>query len=328
MQRARQTLEDVARTAGVSRSTVSRVVNQQPGVAQAVRDEVWRVVDELGYEPDQTARALASGRADVVDVVVIDDDANALGRNPYYGRVLAGVLDALTRTRVQLRMVLVPRATSDAVLSTPEQVPALGTLLVNVPAALAEKIRRDRGPLVSMGRSAPLIPFIEPENASGIGTAVHHLYGLGRRRIAAIHGPQHNPCGAGRRLGYLAAMREAGLEPIDIAGDFTRETGRRATLDLLAEHPDIDAIVAACDFTAAGALQALAQSGRRVPHDVAVVGFDDSVIAATASTPLTSVHQPVEHIAATATRALLNQHGSNMRTMVATSLTVRASTAG
>jgi DNA-binding LacI/PurR family transcriptional regulator len=124
-------------------------------------------------------------------------------------------------------------------------------------------------------------------------------------------------------------MAEAGLTPRTATGNFSRETGAAATRRLLAADPDLDAIFAACDQTATGALQVLAETGRRVPDDVALVGFDDSVLAASASPPLTSVHQPVEQIAASGTRMLLDRRlDSWRRDPFPTALAIRASSAG
>ena len=312
----RPTLEDVARLAGVSRATVSRVINRQPGVAPAQRRSVQQAIVELGYRPHLGARALASGQADTVDLVIVDDDPAALSANPHYARVIAGVVWGLGGTDARLQIRLAQGAVEAGRLPG-----GLGALLVNVRPELAAQLRRRYGWVVSMGRSAPRVSSIEPDNADGGRRAVHHLYRAGRRRIAVIGGPESNPCAVDRREGGLRAIRDAGLEPVLCDGDFTMATAERVTRRLLAEHPDVDAIFAACDMTAAGALRALAEAGRRVPDDVAVVGFDDGVIAA--STGLTSVRQPVEENAATATRMVLARECR--RVMVPVSLTVRQS---
>ncbi|GAA3431285.1 substrate-binding domain-containing protein [Kutzneria kofuensis] len=197
----------------------------------------------------------------------------------------------------------------------------LGALLVNVRPELAQQLRRGYGWVVSMGRSAPRVASIEPDNADGGRLAVDHLYRDGRRRIAVIGGPESNPCAVDRREGGLRSIREAGLEPVVGQGDFTLATAERVTRRLIDEHPDVDAVFAACDMTAAGALRALTAAGRRVPDDVAVVGFDDGVIAASAG--LTSVRQTVEENAASATRMVLARDGG--RVFVPVSLTVRQS---
>src|SRR5882757_1740764 len=307
---ARPTLEDVARLAGMSRSTVSRVINRQPGVAPAHRRLVQEAIVELGYRPHLGARALASGRADTLDLVIIDDDPEALSANPHYARVIAGAVKALAGTDVRLDIRL--NGTSGG---------GFGAVLVNVRPELAHRLRRGYGWVVSMGRSASRVSSIEPDNADGGRLAVDHLYRAGRRRIAVIGGPEDNPCAVDRREGGLRAIREAGLEPLVLPGDFTLATAERVTRRLIAEHPDVDAVFAACDMTAAGALRALAASGRRVPDDVAVVGFDDGVIAASAG--LTSVRQTVEDNAALAARMVLARECR--RVMVPVSLTVRES---
>ncbi|QUQ62299.1 LacI family DNA-binding transcriptional regulator [Kutzneria sp. CA-103260] len=312
---ARPTLEDVARLAGLSRSTVSRVINRQPGVAPAHRRLVQEAIVELGYRPHLGARALASGRADTLDLVILDDDPEALSANPHYARVIAGVVKALAGKDVRLEIRLKPTAWPGAAGT------GLGAMLVNVPPELAQQLRRGYGWVVSMGRSASRVSSIEPDNADGGRLAVDHLYRAGRRRIAVIGGPESNPCAVDRGEGGLRAIREAGLEPLMWPGDFTMATAERATRRLIAEHPDVDAVFAACDMTAAGALRALAASGRRVPDDVAVVGFDDGVIAASAG--LTSVRQTVEENAALAARMVLARECR--RVTVPVSLTVRES---
>jgi DNA-binding LacI/PurR family transcriptional regulator len=329
MERRTLTLADVARAAGVSRTAVSRVINREPGVAPDVRQRVEEVISSLGYRPNPVARALATGSADVVELIVIERDRRAFGVNPHYGRVMAGILEGLAGTDVQLRINIVDRANTAASLADTARTPALGSVLVNVSPELAEELARGRERMVSLGRSAPGIPSLTAENENGVRSAIRHLYALGRRRIAAIHGPAGNSCAVGRRDGYLDAMAEVGLTPVTADGNFTREAGAEATRRLLVAHPDLDAIFSACDQTATGALQALVESGRRVPEDVALVGFDDSVLAASASPPLTSVHQPVERIAASATRLLLQPRmDGGQQDAFPTALAIRKSSAG
>jgi DNA-binding LacI/PurR family transcriptional regulator len=328
MQRSRPTLVDVARAAGVSRATASRVINQQPRVAPEVRQRVLEVVAELDYHPDTSARALASGRVDVLDLVVVEEDTKAFSHNPFYGRVLAGVLAALNGTDAQMRVRLVPERAAGRVLNEIADACSLGTLLVNVPPSLAQPFH-DRCPLVvSLGRSAETVPFTEPENSKGARLAVEHLVATGRRLVAAIDGRRTNPCAIDRHVGYVDAVRAAGLRPVWADGNFCRQGGYAATMELLTAQPDLDGIFAACDLSATGALQALAHAGRRVPDDVAVVGFDGSVLATCANPPLTSVSQPVEDMTEYAVRQLLDrQVGDQWHEVFPVTLSVRASTA-
>jgi DNA-binding LacI/PurR family transcriptional regulator len=326
MPRSKPTLDDVGAMAGVSRSTVSRVVNNNPSVAAEVRARVARAVELLGYRPDPAARALVSGRSDVIDLVVVDDESTELGINPYYSRVVAGMLDALRDTEVRMRAHLVDLRRAPARLDEIAGDAGLGAVLVNVPAALAAAHHRRSSHVVSLGRMTNGVACVDSENAAGATAAVNHLYEQGRRRIAAINGPQWSPCAVGRRAGYLDAMRDAALPAVAVTGEFRREAGAEGTRRLLAGYPDLDAIFVSCDLAATGALQVLAGSGRRVPDDVAVVGFDGSVLSMCTTPPLTSVYQPVERAAAAATRMLLDrQADGGAAEVVPTWLIVRQS---
>jgi DNA-binding LacI/PurR family transcriptional regulator len=306
MSTKRPTLNDVAAAAGVSKAAVSRVINDAPGVAPQTRDHVRAVIARLGYRPDPVARALASGHGDVIELVVIDD-AGCFGNNPYYGRVTAGILLELAGSNAQLRVHVVEESSAAARLAAIADSVSLGVLLINVTPELAAGFHERCDRVVSMGPSAPGVPYVDMENADGAYAAVRHLHESGRTRIAALHGQEGNPCADSRRAGYGRAVRDLGLPDISAIGKFRREAAYEMTQRLLAEDPSIDAFFAGCDLMATGALQALADLGRRVPDDIAVVGFDDSIIAACASPPLSSVHQPVEEMAAAATRALVNR---------------------
>jgi DNA-binding LacI/PurR family transcriptional regulator len=323
----RPTLADVAAQAGVSKAAVSRVINDAPGVSARTREHVRQVIAALGYRPDPVARALASGHGAVVELVVVDDAA-VFGTSPYYGRVTAGILQELTGSNAQLRVHVVDEASAPALLARIADTVSAGVLLVNVAPRLAAEFYARCERVVSIGPSAPGIPFIGLENADGAYAAVLHLHQTGRSRIAALHGQEGNPCADARREGHRRAVRDLGLPDISAVGKFRREAGYELTQRLLAEEPGLDAIFAGCDLMAAGAMQALADAGRRVPQDVAVVGFDDSVIAACATPPMSSVDQPVEQMAAAATRALVNrQLAPHWRCVFPAVLQVRQSSA-
>jgi DNA-binding LacI/PurR family transcriptional regulator len=302
----RPTLADVAAAAGVSKAAASRVVNDAPGVAPETREHVRRVIERLGWRPDPAARALASGHGDVIELVVVDD-ASCFGTNPYYGRVTAGVLLELAGGNAQLRVHVIEESRAATLLSTVADTVSLGVLLLNVSPELAADFYARCDRVVTMGPTAPGVPFVDMENAAGASSAVRHLYDIGRRRIAAVHGQEGNPCADARREGYGQAVRDLGLPDISAIGKFRPEEGYELTQRLLAEDPSVDAIFAGCDLMATGVVRALAHLGRRVPEDVAVVGFDNCIIAASLTPSLTSVHQPVEEMAAAATRALVNR---------------------
>lgn len=301
------TIDDVARIAGVSRATASRVINDAPGASGPLRARVRAVVAELGYQPNETARALASGRQRAVDVIAMTygSDVGWLGTHPYFSRVLAGMMPILEGVNAQLKLHAVRHeAAGDAV----EEIAAnatLGAVLADVTPSVASRFYRRSRRVVSMVPTASSVPGMEADNIGGAYAAVNELYRLGRRRIAAIHGPALNPCAIDRRIGYLRGVESLGLKPVGADGDFYREGGCRAAQQLLAQDPDIDAIFVACDLMAAGAVQAITATGRSIPGDVSIIGFDDSIAAVCTNPPLTTMRLPVEEMAAAATRLLL-----------------------
>ncbi|MBM2623050.1 LacI family DNA-binding transcriptional regulator [Actinoplanes sp. LDG1-06] len=323
MSRAKPTITDVARRAGVSRSAVSRVMNNEPGASGPVREAVRRAMAELGYVPSQTARALASGRQRAVDVVAFTNGPviGWLASHPYYSRVLAGVTSALQGTDVQVRVqALTPTdatagsrsavdRAADELVAVVDRIAVgatVGAVLTDVPPAIALRFQEKFRRVVSLAATSAVVPTIEADNAGGVYTAVEYLHGLGRRHIAAIHGPASSADARDRRTGYLRAIDRLGLSEISDGGDFRREDGFEAAHRLLTTHPQIDAIVVACDLMAAGVVQAITASGRTVPYDVSVIGFDDSVAAVCANPPLTTMRMPVEEMAVAATRLLLD----------------------
>ncbi|BCY11726.1 LacI family DNA-binding transcriptional regulator [Actinoplanes sp. L3-i22] len=321
------TIEDVARAAGVSRSTVSRVMNNLPGVNEAVRREVKRIITDLAYVPDQTARALASRQHPAIDVVAVTHGSALgwLGSHPYYSRVLAGVMTVLDGRDVQLRVHSV--GDDDAAVDAIAERATAGIVLADAPPGLAARLRRRCKRVVSLVATANSVPTVEADNAGGAYAAVTFLHGLGRRRIAAIHGPDDTSCGVNRRAGYLRAIEELGLPDLSDGGRFRREVGFDAAHRLLDRYPDLDAMFVACDLMAAGAVQAISATGRGVPHDVSVIGFDDSIAAVCANPPLTTMRMPVEEMAATATRLLLDDSvAGGYRQRFPVELVVRGST--
>jgi DNA-binding LacI/PurR family transcriptional regulator len=324
----RLTLADVAAAAHVSTAAVSRVVNGVAGVSPETREHVRRVIDELGYRPDPAARALACGHGSVVELVVIDD-AVTFGNSPYYGRVTAGILRELAGGDAQLRVHVVEKPDAAALLAKIADTVSVGVVLINVAPTLAAEFYARCDRVVSMGPCAPGVPFVDADNAEGAYAAVVHLRETGRRRIAALHGQEGNPCADARREGYRRAIRDLGLPEVSLIGKLRRAAGYELTVRLLAQEPDVDALFVGNDLMATGAIQALADAGRRVPQDVAVVGFDDSVIAGCMTPPLSSVHQPVEAMAAAATRALVDgQVTPHWRCVFPAVLQVRRSSAG
>ncbi|MFK8911987.1 LacI family DNA-binding transcriptional regulator [Streptomyces sp. YS-3] len=332
----RPTLEEVAARAGVGRGTVSRVINGSPRVSDRTRAAVEAAVAELGYVPNRAARALAANRTDAIALVVPETETRFFAE-PYFSEVVRGVGQALAETDMQLLLTLVGSERERRRLAqylTGQRVD--GVLLVGVHAddPLPELLEQLDMPVVISGPRSEEEPLasVDSDNFGGARAAVAHLLARGRRRIATITGPL-DVYGARCRLdGYRAALAGAGLPPepgLIGPSDFTEEGGREAMALLLDREPGLDAVFAASDVMAAGARQILRERGRRVPEDVALIGFDDSAIARHMEPPLTSVRQPIEEMGRAMTDLLLTQIAAGERAgtqlVLPTELVVRSS---
>ncbi len=332
------TLDQVARAAGVSRATASRVVNGNPRVAADVRKAVERAVDRLGYVPNLAARSLVTRRSDSIGLVIAEP-AGRLFEDPFFPRLLRAVGAELAARELQL-VLLMPQSARDA--SRIERYLAAGhvdgALLVSLHGddPLPSQLAAHGVPVVVGGRPphGAAVSFVDVDNVQGARSAVEHLVANGRRTIATIAGPADMPAGIDRLAGYREALRAAGLEPspsLEASADFTSDGAEAATARLLASQPAIDGLFVASDLMAVGALRALRAEGRRVPEDVALVGFDDS-IAPTVEPPLTSVRQPIEEMGREMVRLLVDRLSQPSpvprRVILETRLVVRQSSQG
>ncbi|MDF9872262.1 DNA-binding LacI/PurR family transcriptional regulator [Streptomyces pratensis] len=313
----RPTLEEVAARAGVGRGTASRVINGSPRVSAQTREAVEAAVAELGYVPNRAARALAGNRTDAIALVVPESETRFFAE-PYFSDIVRGVGAALADTEMQLLLTLAGNDRERRRLAqylTAHRVD--GVLLVSVHAddPLPDLLEQLGMPSVISGRrhAAETLPSVDSDNFEGARAAVDHFISRGRRNIATITG-RLDVYGAQRRLdGYRKAIATAGLDPDErliAPADFSEEGGARAMRELLERRPDVDAVFAASDVMAAGARHVLRESGRRIPDDVALIGFDDSAVARHMDPPLTSVRQPIEEMGRTMTRVLLQEIAS------------------
>ena len=327
-------LEQIAKLSGVSRSTVSRVINNDPNVSIATREKVMQVVKRVNYTPNAAARGLAAGRTHVLGLVIPMGVA-ALFTDPYFPILIQGVSSAcnareysvilwLAEPEFERRMIrqIMYSGLADGVI--------VSSMLMN--DSLVHALSESDLPFILVGRhpTDTRISYVDADNIGGAREAVTYLLRLGRARIATITGPRNMIAGADRLTGYSAALRDRGVatEPSLIAeGDFTEGGGYRAMQQLIAQRPD--AVFAASDIMAIGALRALREAGLRVPEDVAVVGFDDVPQSARAEPPLTTVRQPVNRLGGMTVETLIDliEHpGSGPRRIVLpTELVVRAS---
>lgn len=298
----RPTLEMVAARAGVSRGTASRVLSGATNVSPQAVAAVTAAAAELRYRPNLSARSLVTGRTGLVGLVV-NETNERLFSDPFFAGIARGAHAALAAAGVGLVLSLAAdTAERDQLLGlAADRLDGLLVVHGHGDAELVESLVASGLPAVYAGRTSTAsrrdLWWVDSENESGAHEAVAHLVGRGRRRIATITGPLDMGVGVDRLAGWRRALTEAGIEPDDALvahGGFSVESGQERMAELLARDPGIDAVFAANDLMAVGAMRVLREHGRTVPDDVAVVGFDDSETARQSVPPLSSVRQEVE----------------------------------
>jgi LacI family transcriptional regulator len=328
------TIADVAARAKVSKTTVSRVLNGKGELDESTAARVRAVIEELGYVPSARAVGLARGRTRVVGMLVPSLTW------PWIGEVIQGAVDVLETERYGLLLFTCNRG-EESMRQFGAQVSAksFDGLLVIEPEGTLDYIAtlHRRGlPVVLIDdrdQTSGEIPSVGTTNHDGAGSAARHLLELGRAEPLVITGPERFGCTRQRLAGFAAIYAEAG-RPITseriAVGDFTVACGAASVQAALESGVDFDAVFAHNDLSALGAMQALTDSGRRVPQDVAVVGFDDIPTAAHTQPPLSTVHQPLREMGEAAARTLLAHFEGtplpNRPTVIPTSFTTRAST--
>ena len=308
----RPTLLDVARTAGVSPATASRVLNGFHQVRPETRRQVENAMAELGYARRRSTRGAEPERTGSIAFIVCEEGARVFS-DPFFARVLWGASRELAPTGMQL-VLLMLRSPQDYQTTAVRYLrggSVDGALLVSMHGRYPLDLDDVSVPVMfcgcPIGPDAENLCYVDADNRGGAERAVRYLVNSGRRVIATIAGPGDMAVGVDRLAGYRAALQDAGrFDPRLIAyGDFGQSSGDHAVQLLLNRRPDVDAIFCASDLMAAGALRALRRHGRRVPQDIAVVGFDDSPIARQTEPQLTTVRQPIEEMGGLMVRELL-----------------------
>ncbi|MBN1920576.1 MAG: LacI family DNA-binding transcriptional regulator [Anaerolineae bacterium] len=328
------TLEEIARLSGASRSTISRVVNNDPHVSDKTRMRVLEVVRRLNYQPNAIARSLAAGRTHVLGVI-IPKRVTELFSDPYFPILLQGVSTACNSFDYAVTLWLADPEDELRFMSKVLHNGLLDGVIVSsmvLTDPLITALGASTLPFVLVGRhpSVPVVNYVDVDNISSAQTAVEHLFQLGRRRIATITGMSDTIAGVDRLRGYEIALREHGLPVLPefiVDGGFSEEGGVAAMRQLLPLHPD--AVFVASDTMAVGALRVLREAGLRIPQDIAIVGFDDTPAAARTEPPLTTMKQPIIALGELAVEALLHiiEHPDSgpRRIILPTQLIVRES---
>jgi DNA-binding LacI/PurR family transcriptional regulator len=331
----RPTLLDVARTAGVSTATASRVLNGFHHVRPETRRQVEEAMAALGYARLRSTRGAHPDRTGSIAFIVCEDGARVVS-DPFFARVLRGASNELSPAGLQLLLLMV---------RSPEDYQSAAVRYLrrgNVDGALLASMH-GRHPIDLDGISVPVVfcgcpigtdtanlSYVDADNRGGAERAVRYLLASGRQVIATIAGPRDMTVGVDRLAGYRSALVDADrFDPRLVAyGDFSLSSGDHAAQLLLDRRPAVDAIFCASDLMAAGALRALRRGGRRVPEDVAVIGFDDSPIARQTEPQLTTVRQPIEEMGSLLARELLtliSESTGRRRAVLDTRLIVRES---
>jgi len=305
------TLEDIADMCGVSRSTVSRVINGDQNVSERTRQKVLDVIQQYNFQPNLAARGLAMGHTRVLGLV-IPKGVQAIFEEPFFAMLIRGVSTScnsmdysvmlwLAEPEYERRMItkILYNGLADGVI--------VASMLMD--DAIVDNLRQNKLPFMLIGRHPAYdkLSYLDVDNRGGACQAVLHLLRLGRRRIATITGPQNMIAGANRYQGYLDAMRDRGIPVIPelvVEGDFTAFGGYACMQRLMPYKPD--AVFTASDNMAMAAIQVIQEHGLRVPEDIAVIGFDDIPQAGRFTPALTTVRQPITRMGAIAAETLID----------------------
>ena len=327
------TIDDVSKRAGVSRSTVSRVVADNGYVSEEKRRAIQKAIAELGYRPNTLAQALRSNRSNMIGAVVVDVGT------PYFANMVYG-LQRATRKAGKALMVSSGYADQDeearAIIELVDRSCDGIVLYLERPLRpdVAEILRQARIPVVTIGRKDEAVArgAVTLDNFGGARAAMSFLIEQGHRKIVHLSGQADFGDTVARLEGIAAALAEHGMSMADItvvSGIFHQDFGYSATMDLLDQGHDFTAIFAADDDMAAGVLLALRHAGKSVPDDVSVIGFDDAFHARHLWPPLTTIRQPIDEIGETAADLLLKLLGEpgpgTLQNIIGTALVVRDS---
>ncbi|MBN9175848.1 MAG: LacI family DNA-binding transcriptional regulator [Microbacterium sp.] len=325
------TIRDVARVAGVSHGTVSRYLNGGHWVSPDARSAVEDAIRTTGYTTNHAARSLATGKSGSI-AFLLTEPQHLLFSDPTFALLLRGATEALAERSMTLVLLIADTEQEQANVERFVRAGHVdGVLLVSShesDSLLASLV--DAGvPVVCtgipLGRGAS-VPNVSVDEVASARMMTRYLLERGHERIALITGPNDTPGGRFRLVGFREELGDRFDETLVEQGSYERASGDAAMTRLLERAPDIDAVFAASDVMAVGAIEALRRAGRRVPDDVAVAGFDDSGLAETHTPPLTTVRQPWSEISSTMVDMVLDVVDGRPRDAVIlpTTLVVRA----
>jgi LacI family transcriptional regulator len=307
-------LEDIAKKVGVSRSTVSRVINNQPYVGERTRQRVMKVIEQEQFQPDPAARALVTGRTEIIGVAIPQISNVFFGDNSYFPMLMQGIAETTIKRDYAMLLWLAHsheerdgfservsknRQPDGLIIASVTEIDPLFSRLINM--------KRTFVMVETPPRFDETVNYVTIDNVRASEQVIEHLVSLGYRRIATITGQLNIRDGADRLKGYKRGLEKAGL-PLDPAliypGQFSRDFGYEGMKHLLPLKPD--AVVCGGDTVAIGAIEAIQEAGLRVPDDVAIVGFDDLDVAIQSDPPLTTIRHSVQRVGEVAAQLLID----------------------
>jgi len=306
------TLEDIAKKSGVSRSTVSRVINDHPNVSKKVREYVKEVIRQTGYQPHPAARALVSNRTWTCGLI-LPRTINSFFTDPYYPCLIQGVAQACSKQNYTFSLFLMgDKDDEDRIFSRVSRRGFMDGILFQSDQrgdTLIDKLADSGIPLVILGRpfQGKKISYVDIDNSESVEIAVDYLFDMGHKRVGTIAGPQNTTVGIDRKNGYQQALLKHGIqidESLIVEGTFTEESGYLGMEKLLPAKPD--AVFAASDQMALGAMRAIYEVGLDIPKDISIIGYDDFPLVSPARPSLTTLRQPISKFGSEALSMLID----------------------
>ncbi|MCL3777866.1 MULTISPECIES: LacI family DNA-binding transcriptional regulator [unclassified Actinomyces] len=327
----RVTISDVARVAGVSRGTVSRVLNGGKWVSKDASDAVLKAIKSTGYVASASARQLRTGRGHTV-AFLVDDSPAAFFSDPNFEVIVSQVSDCLAARRMPMVLLLAGGGgQTERTLDFIRSGAVAGVVAASTHTSTLKALATTGVPFVNCGEpAAPAgrVAYVTADEHQGGRLVGQHLVDRGARRVVAIVGPEDSPGGTLRLAGFREAVGDRLVDGSVRHGDYTRSSGRALAADLLDGTDGVDAVWAASDVMAEGVLDELRARGLRVPEDILLAGFDDSEPAQRTHPPLTTVRQPFDVISRKLVAALVAGIDDGVRATVTVpvELVVRGST--
>ena len=297
----RITIKDVAKNAGTSYQTVSRVINNKPDVAADTRQRVLAVIEELNYRPSMAATSRANPKTQIMAMAISPYNEYLLYEgDPHLLRIIHGIDQAIEARNYSLLLSTIHYTNDGEIESCLLNRQLADGVIIRLSMedkGATAKLLADKGyPVVVLGYSEhPDIPAIRSDDEHGGFTQTQHLLALGHQNMGIISGPTDDPATAKRQEGHNRAMLTAGFDPSNtpiVPGDYTDDSGYEAVAKLIQNHPEITAIIAFNDMMAIGAIQWLNQKGIKIPEEISVIGYDDIPDAQRQSVPLTTIRIP------------------------------------